>query len=247
MGAAASTKGYTKDQLVALVSSAYASDTETLTISQVSQKLNDKERAAAKASAADPDAGEVESDWKAAVLDEPLSRDDRAVALRAIFDSLDEEGDHSISRREYITTMVARGATWEEASASFKAMDDMGSGRLTVAKFDHYIMKETVELVRTSFKEMDLADGDRERQLSKADVRRFLLQHGLTKDQAMACWTDRREQERQGELPRVEALGRGEAHGPRRRGGAGQGRRGFVRESSRNIAWLRRPHPKSLA
>ncbi|KAH8048677.1 hypothetical protein JL720_15793 [Aureococcus anophagefferens] len=157
MGAAASTKGYTKDQLVALVSSAYASDTETLTISQVSQKLNDKERAAAKASAADPDAGEVESDWKAAVLDEPLSRDDRAVALRAIFDSLDEEGDHSISRREYITTMVARGATWEEASASFKAMDDMGSGRLTVAKFDHYIMKET---------------------------------HGLTKDQAMACWTE---------------------------------------------------------
>lgn len=190
MGAAASTKGYTKDQLVALVSSAYASDTETLTISQVSQKLNDKERAAAKASAADPDAGEVESDWKAAVLDEPLSRDDRAVALRAIFDSLDEEGDHSISRREYITTMVARGATWEEASASFKAMDDMGSGRLTVAKFDHYIMKETVELVRTSFKEMDLADGDRERQLSKADVRRFLLQHGLTKDQVMACWTE---------------------------------------------------------
>ena len=232
MGAAASTKGYTKDQLVALVSSAYASDTETLTISQVSQKLNDKERAAAKASAADPDAGEVESDWKAAVLDEPLSRDDRAVALRAIYDSLDEEGDHSISRREYITTMVARGATWEEASASFKAMDDMGSGRLTVAKFDHYIMKETVELVRTSFKEMDLADGDRDR--------RAALPPAARPDQGPGHGVlerDRREQERQGELPRVEALGRGEAHGPRRRGGAGQGRRGFVRSDlSREIA-----------
>ncbi|KAH8044881.1 hypothetical protein JL720_16906 [Aureococcus anophagefferens] len=189
MGAAASTKGYTKDQLVALVSSAYASDTETLTISQVSQKLNDKERAAARPGRRSGRRGSGIGLEGRRARRAPVE-DDRAVALRAIFDSLDEEGDHSISRREYITTMVARGATWEEASASFKAMDDMGSGRLTVAKFDHYIMKETVELVRTSFKEMDLADGDRERQLSKADVRRFLLQHGLTKDQAMACWTE---------------------------------------------------------
>ena len=189
MGGAASSQSYTRPELTAFISTAYADDAESLSISEVSQRLNEKARAAA--APADEDLGgaaDEENGWKSAVLDAPPTRDERAVALRQIFDSLDEEGDHSITKAEYVTTMSARGMPFKDAVASFNAMDDMRSGRLTVAKFDHYVMKQTLELVSNAFKEMDMADGERERQLSPADVKRFLMKQGLSKDQAIAAW-----------------------------------------------------------
>ena len=47
---------------------------------------------------------------------------------------------------------------------------------------------KSIELIADSFKEIDLQDGSRDRQLSGKDVRFFLLGAGLSKDQAHRVW-----------------------------------------------------------
>ena len=47
---------------------------------------------------------------------------------------------------------------------------------------------KSIELIADSFKEIDLQDGSRDRQLSGKDVRFFLLGAGLSKDQAVRVW-----------------------------------------------------------
>ena len=47
---------------------------------------------------------------------------------------------------------------------------------------------KSIELIADSFREIDLQDGSRDRQLSGKDVRFFLLGAGLSKDQAVRVW-----------------------------------------------------------
>ena len=47
---------------------------------------------------------------------------------------------------------------------------------------------KSIELIADQFREIDLQDGSRDRQLSGKDVRFFLLGAGLSKDQAVRVW-----------------------------------------------------------
>ena len=47
---------------------------------------------------------------------------------------------------------------------------------------------KSIELIADQFREIDLQDGSRDRQLSGKDVRFYLLGAGLSKDQARRVW-----------------------------------------------------------
>ena len=47
---------------------------------------------------------------------------------------------------------------------------------------------KSIELIAEQFREIDMHDGSRDRQLSGKDVRFFLLGAGLSKDQAVRVW-----------------------------------------------------------
>ena len=131
-----------------------------------------------------------ENAWKRAVLDDPISRDERAVALRHIFDSLDPDSNHSVTRNEFLHVAVSRGLSLEEAKSQFSEMDETRTGMITVAKFDLFVKKRTITKVRDTFKEIDMQDGGKDRQLTASDVRRFFLNNGLSRDQISSLWTE---------------------------------------------------------
>lgn len=122
--------------------------------------------------------------------------------LREIFDSLDD-GDFQISRAEYVRLMATRGVSAYEANATFSDMDHAGSNLMTVAKMQHYAYTKSIELISDQFKEIDMQDGSRDRQLTGKDVRFYLLGAGLSKAQAQDVW-DQLDENRNGKVSYAE-------------------------------------------
>lgn len=136
----------------------------------------------------------------------PAARDrrvgDHASHAGEIFDSLDD-GDFQISRAEYVRLMVTRGVSAYEANATFSDMDHTGSNLMTVAKMQHYAYTKSIELISDQFKEIDMQDGSRDRQLTGKDVRFYLLGAGLSKKQAQDVW-DQLDENRNGKVSYAE-------------------------------------------
>merc|ERR1712196_47809 len=99
--------------------------------------------------------------WKAALDRGTMTRDARMTKIRTMFDALDIDGSHVVTENEFVQALAEEGVVEKEARVLFREIDDSGTKRLTVAKFDHYVAVHTLTIVREAFKTID-ASKDRQ-------------------------------------------------------------------------------------
>ena len=167
-------KAYSRQELGTLLNDAFSSnDDELLTIAEITKRLK-KETPIVESSI----------DWNL-LLKSPLSRDARAVECRNLFDTFDDNDDKCINDDEFVAVSLRNGISETEARETFRRMDATGSGVMTVAKFDHFIYLETLRLVAETFKDVDT---ERDRHITKKELKMFYLSRGLSVAQAKASW-----------------------------------------------------------
>lgn len=138
--------------------------------------------------------------WKTAIESGTLTRNERMAKVRMMFDSLDQDDNHVVTWDEFLNTMTAEGISEPEARSLFREMDDSHTGRLTIAKFDHYVAVRTLSIVRSSFKSIDASH---DRQISQKEFKMYFLGNGLSKKQVRSLW-DAMDKNRNGKINFVE-------------------------------------------
>eukprot|EP00927_Polykrikos_kofoidii_P010409 TRINITY_DN14398_c0_g2_i1.p1 TRINITY_DN14398_c0_g2~~TRINITY_DN14398_c0_g2_i1.p1 ORF type:complete len:244 (+),score=46.52 TRINITY_DN14398_c0_g2_i1:54-734(+) len=123
--------------------------------------------------------------WTEALTDKGISRFEMADKIKAIFEAMDEDDDHLITKREFTRALVETGHSQTDALTLFKEIDNTGSGKLSFAKFQAYQRVHVINLVRDAFKDADM---ERDRQLSKREFFTFFLGQGLTKQSCADFW-----------------------------------------------------------
>jgi len=125
--------------------------------------------------------------WQAAIASGPITRDERMGKIRNMFGALDLDNNHIVTEGEFVEAMAAEGITVGEAKLLFKQMDDARMGRLTLAKFDHYVAVHTLAIVRSSFKSLD---AKHDRQIKRKEFAMYFLGNGLSRHQVSRLWDD---------------------------------------------------------
>jgi len=138
--------------------------------------------------------------WKTAIEGGTLTRNERMSKIRMMFDSLDQDENHVVTWDEFLNTMTSEGTSEQEARHLFREMDDSHTGRLTIAKFDHYVAVKTLAIVRSSFKTLDSST---DRQISQKEFKMYFLGNGLSKRQVRNLW-DAMDKNRNGKINFVE-------------------------------------------
>jgi len=123
--------------------------------------------------------------WMKAIDSGSISKAARMGKIRKMFDALDDDDDHVVTRAEFVAAMKQHGMHASDAESLFREMDDSRSGRLTVAKFDHYVAMYTLNMVKETFKGIDTSS---DKQISKQEFKMFFMDHGLSAAQATALW-----------------------------------------------------------
>eukprot|EP00440_Ansanella_granifera_P043421 gb/GFBE01047070.1/.p1 GENE.gb/GFBE01047070.1/~~gb/GFBE01047070.1/.p1 ORF type:complete len:274 (+),score=42.75 gb/GFBE01047070.1/:1-822(+) len=124
--------------------------------------------------------------WRAAIDSGLVTRDQRMSKIRQMFQALDNDSSRVVTREEFISDLQTDGIDGKEATALFNELDETHTGRLTLAKFDHYVAVHTLSMVRDTFKKLDQSH---DRQLSKKEFVQYFLGNGLSHDQADALWS----------------------------------------------------------
>jgi len=125
--------------------------------------------------------------WKAALDAGTMTRDKRMSKIRMMFDALDVDNNHSVTELEFVQALAEEGIVEKEARSLFREMDESQTGRLTVAKFDHYAAVHTLSIVRDSFK---CIDASRDRQIHRKEFAIYFMGNGLSKSQVSRLWAD---------------------------------------------------------
>ena len=97
--------------------------------------------------------------------------EERSHLIAQLFEAMDGNRDHAITKQEFVDALSAANPLWGEFSANdaerlFDAMDNTRTGMLTNAKFQFYLVRNSITNVRTAFRgrmEMMRADTDRGR------------------------------------------------------------------------------------
>jgi Ca2+-binding EF-hand superfamily protein len=134
--------------------------------------------------------------WKRALDAGGMTRDQRMGKLRVLFDALDVDGSQTVTEDELVAAVAEEGILEKEARALFREMDDSHTGRLTVAKFDHYVAVHTLAIVRDSFKSLDAS---KDRQILRKEFAMYFMGNGLSKHQVSSLW-DKMDQNRNGKI-----------------------------------------------
>lgn len=127
--------------------------------------------------------------WKAALDAAPMSRDTRLGKVRVMFEALDLDGNNAVTEDDFVSAMAdnPEGVLEKEARVLFRKMDDSRTGRLTVAKFDHYAAIHTLAIVRDSFKSIDAS---KDRQMQRKEFAMYFMGNGLSKSQVGRLWAE---------------------------------------------------------
>lgn len=123
--------------------------------------------------------------WRAAIDSGRLSRDTRMSKIRMMFDALDGNDDRVVPREEFVDFLIHDGTDPKDAAALFNELDEARTGRLTLAKFDHYVSCHTLSMVRDTFKNLDESH---DRQIQRREFVHYFLGNGLSKKQAKDLW-----------------------------------------------------------
>lgn len=123
--------------------------------------------------------------WKAAIDAGAMTRDTRMSKIRTMFDALDLDGSHVVTVEEFVSALKSEGILERDARNLFREIDDSHTGRLTVAKFDHYSAVHTLAIVRDSFKSLDAS---KDRQIQRKEFAMYFMGNGLSKHQASLLW-----------------------------------------------------------
>jgi len=123
--------------------------------------------------------------WKRALDAAVMSRDQRMGKIRTMFDALDLDNNHIVTEDEFVSLLSEEGILEREARVLFREMDDSHTGRLTIAKFDHYAAVHTLAIVRDSFKSLDAS---KDRQISRKEFALYFMSNGLSKRQVSRLW-----------------------------------------------------------
>lgn len=123
--------------------------------------------------------------WKAALDRGTMTRDARMKKIRTMFDAMDLDGSHVVTETEFVLHLSEEGVVEKDARVLFREIDDSGTRRLTVAKFDHYVAVHTLKIVRDSFKSIDAS---KDRQIQRKEFAMYFMGNGLTKAQVSRLW-----------------------------------------------------------
>mmetsp|Transcript_98885 Transcript_98885/g.176174 ORF Transcript_98885/g.176174 Transcript_98885/m.176174 type:complete len:263 (+) Transcript_98885:91-879(+) len=124
--------------------------------------------------------------WRKAIDSGMLSRNERMTKVRQMFDAMDEDHSRVVTHDEFVEDLRADGVDTKEAKKLFAEIDETRTGRLTLAKFDHYVAVHTLSMVRDTFKKLDTS---KDRQITKKEFITYFLGNGLSKKQAFALWS----------------------------------------------------------
>lgn len=140
------------------------------------------------------------TNWSAAISSGRLTRDARMGKIRNMFEALDTDRDRVVTQEEFVDALHVEGLDAREAVHMFREIDESRTGRLTLAKFDHYVAVHTLAIVRDTFKKLDASH---DRQIKREEFVRYFLGNGLSKGQARSLW-DSMDTNRNGKINFVE-------------------------------------------
>ncbi|CAE8582591.1 unnamed protein product [Polarella glacialis] len=123
--------------------------------------------------------------WNATISSGSLTRDMRMVKVRNMFEALGNDHSRDVTQEEFVAALATEEVDTKEAIALFREIDESRTGRLTMAKFDHYVAVLALSIVRDTFKRLDAS---KDRQVQKEEFVRYFLGNGLSKDQVMSLW-----------------------------------------------------------
>jgi len=103
--------------------------------------------------------------------------------IKALFRSMDTEGDYVVSKQEFLEWATHHGMSEAEAMVIFQEIN-FGK-RFTTSHLTHFIDVATIALMTAQFKEMDV---DHDRQLTKDDVENFFSKSGNSKRTTSSLW-----------------------------------------------------------
>lgn len=125
--------------------------------------------------------------WKRALDAGAMTRDKRMAKIRMMFEALDLDNNKVVTEQEFVAALSEEGVLEKEARSLFREMDDSNTGRLTVAKFDHYAAVHTLAIVADSFKSLDAS---KDRQIQRKEFALYFMGNGLSKRQASRLWQE---------------------------------------------------------
>eukprot|EP00933_Yihiella_yeosuensis_P081545 TRINITY_DN95184_c0_g1_i1.p1 TRINITY_DN95184_c0_g1~~TRINITY_DN95184_c0_g1_i1.p1 ORF type:complete len:276 (-),score=30.61 TRINITY_DN95184_c0_g1_i1:55-882(-) len=134
-----------------------------------------------------PRGGGGNSTWTKAISSGALTRDTRMVKVRHMFEAMDQDNTSDITKEEFMAVLIGEGIPQKDAVELFHSIDESHSGRITLAKFDHYVAVHTLGMVRQTFKSLDSSN---DRQIQKQEFVRYFLGNGVSKRQAALIWLD---------------------------------------------------------
>jgi len=102
-----------------------------------------------------------------------------------MFDALDIDDNRVVMESEFVAFLAEEGILEKEARHLFREMDDSHTGRLTIAKFDHYVSVHTLAIVRDSFNSLDAS---KDRQIQRKEFALYFMGNGLSKQQVSRLW-----------------------------------------------------------
>jgi len=118
--------------------------------------------------------------------------EERLQKIEAIFASVDADGSKVITRGEFVGALTTAPGesiwgvfTAAAADALFDEIDVSKTGKITKAKFGHFVDVKTIESLQAQFKS---ADSDRDRQLTLQEFRGYGRRLGITRQRTDALW-----------------------------------------------------------
>jgi len=138
--------------------------------------------------------------WTSVLSQGHLTRDQRMQMIRTMFEALDVDDSGMVTKGEFVSYMGTHAVPKAEAVKLFHDMDESHTGRLTIAKFDHYCAVRTLAMVRATFKQLDPSH---DRQIKKKEFCAYFMGNGMGKRQINALW-DKMDSNRNGKVNFVE-------------------------------------------
>jgi len=118
--------------------------------------------------------------------------EERHRKIELIFKKLDADGSKVIKMDEFVAALTTRAgdSIWgafsaDDARALFKQIDVTRTGKITKAKFGHFVDVKSVEAIRAMFKE---ADNDGNRQISSGEFKNFARRTSIPRSRVDALW-----------------------------------------------------------
>jgi len=136
---------------------------------------------------AEPAPKEVE-EAKQENYNDGLAPAERMTEIKKIFEAADDSGDKLIDLKEWLKgSKEQNGDAYneEEATKTFKIIDQSNSGTISLAEMDLYVINLQLDAVRTKFK---AADKDKSRKLDKKEFKKFFSSEGMKPKAIKKLW-----------------------------------------------------------